>query len=358
MVRSIAVRRAFLLLVGLISLGLAACGGGGGGGSDDAQKLVRETFASSKPLRSGKLQVTAAIDAHGIAALGGPIKLSFAGPFDRGAKGDVPKFDFTVSVGLAGKTYSAGAASTGTQGFLSLQKDSYALPAAQYASLKKSFTQLQGVAQPKTKGGKLDWLTDPKVVGDSDVQGDPTTHVTGTVDVGKLLQEVEASQASGTKLSADQVARADKAIKHPTFDFYTGKDDHVLRRVTVGFTVAIPSSQRAQLGGLSSADVNLDYQVADLNKPQTITAPANPKPIAQLAPKLQALQQILSALATGNTGSSGSSGGTTTSPGTGSSGSSGSGSSGVSKQAQAYSQCIQAAGNDVAKQQKCADLLK
>lgn len=344
-------RRAIAIVLGLAAaLLLVACGGGGGGDSSQAQQLVRETFNANKPLDSGKLQVTATIDPHGLQTPTGPIKLSFAGPFDRGnGTTDVPKFDFTLSAALGGKTYSAGATSTGTSGYLSLQDTAYSLPASEYASLKKTFSQLQSAAQPKTTQGKLDWLSDPKVVGDADVAGAATTHVTGTVDVPTLLTDVEQAQGA-QQLSSAQLAQVRDAIKDARFDFYTGKDDHVLRRVTLGFTLDVPQSSQAQLGGLSSANVTLDYQVADLNQPQTISAPANPRPISELAPKLQALQQALQALSSGSLGSG-------AGTGTGS-GSSGGATPGVSKQAQAYARCIQAAGNDVAKQQKCAALLR
>jgi hypothetical protein len=351
------VRRAIAILIGLVALVLAACGGGGDNGSSDAQQLVKETFSSSKPLTSGKLQVTATIVPHDLQTDPGPIKLTFAGPFDRGnGTSDVPKFDFTLGATLGGQTYSAGATSTGSAGYLGLQSDSYALPASEYASLKKSFAQLQSVTQPKTSQGQLDWLSDPEVKGDATVGGAPTTHVSGTIDVEKLLSSLQKSQGSGSssqQLTDQQLSQVNDAIQNPRFDFYTGKDDHVLRRVTLGFTLTIPESQRAQVGGLSSADLTLDYQVTDLNQPQTVTAPSNVKPISELAPKLQALQQLLQGLSSGSLGS-GTSGGSSGSSGS----SSGGASPGVSAQAQKYAQCIQAAGNDVAQQQKCAALLR
>ena len=349
-----------VLLLGLLAGVLVACGGGSKGDSADAQKLIHDTFASSKPLTSGRLTVEATIVPHGLSTDPGPIKISFGGPFDRGnGKTDVPTFAFTLAGELGGQTYSAGATSTGKAGYLSLQNDSYQLPASEYARLKKSFAQLQSVAQPKTTQGRLDWLSNPEIKGDADVAGVKTTHVAGTVDVAKLLNQVQRSRPSGRQLSSAQIAQVRDAIKNPRFDFYTGKSDHLLRRVTLAFDFAVPAAQRSQVGGLSSAGVTLNYQVADLNAPQSIPTPTNIKPISELGPKLQSLQQIVQSL------SSGSLGGPSGSGASGSSGSSGSGSSGssgatpsVSKQAQAYAKCLQDAGNDVAKQQKCASLLK
>ena len=94
--------------------------------------------------------------------------------------------------------------------------------------------------------------------------------------------------------------------------------------------------------------IGLTLQYSDLNQPQTIKAPTNVKPFSQFQAKLSSFVQALS-------GADGRrrhrqqrcaapAGGTTTT---------GSASAGVSR----YSQCIQTAGGDVAKMQKCASLL-
>ena len=105
----------------------------------------------------------------------------------------------------------------------------------------------------------------------------------------------------------------------------------------------------SELGGVTSADIGLSMQYSDLNQPQTITAPTTVKPYSQFQSKVSAFVQGLQGAASGvlGSGSSGSSGGAGSSGGTSTSGSN------VSK----YSQCIQAAGTDVSKMQKCASLL-
>jgi hypothetical protein len=99
---------------------------------------------------------------------------------------------------------------------------------------------------------------------------------------------------------------------------------------------------------VKSADIGLTVQYADLNQPQTITAPSSVRPYSEFQSKVSTFIRGLQSAAAGvvGSGSSSSSGGTTP-------GGSGGSTSGVTK----YGQCIQQAGGDVAKMQKCASLL-
>ena len=103
---------------------------------------------------------------------------------------------------------------------------------------------------------------------------------------------------------------------------------------------------------MKSADIGLTMQYSDLNQPQTIKAPTTVKPFTQFQSKLNAFVQALQGAAAGAIGSSGASSG-----GASTSGSSGGTSTGAGSSVAQYSQCIQKAGTDVAKMQKCASLL-
>jgi hypothetical protein len=112
--------------------------------------------------------------------------------------------------------------------------------------------------------------------------------------------------------------------------------------------VPVTGNTSSELGGVKSADIGLTLQYANLNKPQTITAPTTVRPFSEFQTKVAGFVQALEGATSGALGGSGSggSGGGGTSPSTGSSSS-----------VQKYSQCIQQAGGDVGKMQKCASLL-
>ena len=120
-------------------------------------------------------------------------------------------------------------------------------------------------------------------------------------------------------------------------------------------TVPVSGAVSTELGGLRSADIGLTMQYADVNQPQTISAPKTLRPYSEFTSKVQSFVQSLQ----GSVGSSllpGATGGSSGSSGPGSSGSGSSGSS-ASGKLQRYSNCLTAAGSDVAKMQRCASLL-
>lgn len=323
----------------LVALVLGACGGGGA----DARTLIEQTFANPRQIRSGNVSATLRVRTQGMAQLAGrPIDLRFTGPFDRRGRREIPRFAFVLTAGAAGRpVFTAGATSTGSAGFLSLQGRAYALSAADYASFRRSFERVTQAAAPRGRAPKLAWLRRPQAVGVQDVAGAPAEHVTGDVDLAQLLASIEKDGGQGTPgLSPAQRQELLHAVKDPRLEFWTGEDDHLLRRVKVSFGLALGSGR--------SAAVSLDYELSALNRPQKISAPAHPRPGAELTARLQAysrmLQELLGGL--GTTASSGSgSGATPTRP--------------ADARSRRYARCLQAAGpTDIAAQQRCAALLR
>src|SRR4051812_9303235 len=159
MVRSRPMRRLPCVLLALLAaLTLAACGGD----SKSARKLVKETFGNAQKVKSGKVDVKLDLDVQGVPGLDKPVTVAFGGPFERPEKG-APRYDFDVTASAQGRTFTAGATSTGQAGFVSVQNTDYALPAAQYKRLNDSYKQVSGITQPKASGnGDLPWLEKPR----------------------------------------------------------------------------------------------------------------------------------------------------------------------------------------------------
>ena len=353
-------------MVVLASLGVAACGSSSGS-SGDPNTLLSQTFSGTHRVASGVLDLTLMINPSGSSTLNGPITLSFGGPFQTRGAGKLPESNFTASASALGRSVSLGILSTGTTGYVTLQGTSYQMPQATFQKLESSFAQL--ASSPGTSNGSgtlaklgvhpLSWLTKPTIVGTENVGGAQTTHIHAGVDVPALLTDLntvleKASTlgVSGTSSLKSGLSPATRnkiaaAIKNPSVDVWTGSSDKTIRRLTIGLTLPVTGKTSAQLGGMKSADIGLTMQYADLNQPQTITAPTTVRPFSEFQAKLATFLQALQGAAGGALGS-GSSGGASggTSPSTGSSSS-----------VQKYSQCIQQAGGDVAKMQKCSALL-
>jgi hypothetical protein len=360
-------RIALVTLVLAATVGLAACGSSSSGSSGNPNTLLSETFSGTHKVTSGNLDLSLTIDPTGSTTISGPITLSFGGPFQTRGAGKLPESNFTVSASALGRGVSLGIISTGTEGYVTLQGTSYQMPQATFQKLESSFAQLASSSGASSGSGSstlsklgiqpLHWLTHPTIVGTENVGGAQTTHIHSGVnvpamlnDLNTVLERASSLGVSGTSalrsgLSPATRAKIAAAIKNPSVDVWTGTSDHTIRRLTIALTLPVTGKTSSQLGGMTSADLNLTMQYADLNQPQTIAAPTAVQPFTQFQAKVAAFVQQLQGAAGSLLGGGSASGGT----GTGS----GSSSSGVQK----YSQCIQKAGGDVGKMQKCASLL-
>jgi hypothetical protein len=346
---------------------LAACGsssGGGGGGSSssgNAQGLLQQTFTGGHTVKSGVLGLTLTVNPSGSSTLTTPISLSLGGPFQSRGTGKLPASNFTIGISALGRKGSLGVVSTGTNGYVTLQGNAYQLPAADFQRLESSISSVGASGQSKTGLSALGinplhWLKNPSVIGSDTVGGADTTHIRAGVNVTALLSDLNTFLAKAAKTStttkipssippgtAQKIAAA---VQNATVDIWTGKSDKTLRKLALSLTLPVTGQASTLLGGLRSAGLGLTFQYSSLNQPQSIASPANVKPYTEFSAKMRGLLSGLQ----GSLGAAAS--------GSGSTGSTGQGAgAGTSTKIQKYSLCIQQAGQDVAKMQKCAALL-
>jgi hypothetical protein len=363
-----------LIAIGAVCLAVSACGGS----SDNATTLLKQTFGGAHKVSSGKLDIALTIDPSGSNTLKHPITLSFGGPFQSLGTGKLPQSNFNVSLSSGTSSGSIGILSTGTAGYVTFQGQSYQLPQASFQKLESSFSQI--ASSPGSSAGgsgvlsklgiqPLHWLQNPTIVGTENVSGTSTTHIRAQINVAALLSDFNTFLTRASSLgisgassfphgiSTASQSRIAGEVKSPKFDVWTGTGDKTIRRLQIGLTLPVTGQISTLLGGLRTAAIGLSMEYADLNQPQTITAPTSVQPYSQFQTKLktfeQGIQSTLAGQQPGATSGSGATGtGSTAAPGT-TTGSGSSSSSGI----QAYSRCIQAAGSDVAKMQQCAPLL-
>jgi hypothetical protein len=351
----------------LASTTIAACGSslatGGAGSGGSAQSLLQQTFSGQHSIKSGVLGFTLTLNPSGSSTLTTPVSLSLTGPFQSRGTGKLPASDFTIGVSALGRQGSLGVISTGTAGYVTLDGASYQLPAADFQRLESSFSSVEssGGNQAGLSGLGIHperWLKNPSIVGSETVGGADTTHIRAGVNITALLSDLstllaKAAKTSGTTKIPSSIPPATQqkiaaAVRNATVDVWTGTSDRTLRKLALNLTLPATGQISTLLGGLRSAGIGLTLQYSDLNQAQTIATPTNVLPYSQFTPKLQS---ALSAAETGLGATTGS-GGSSSQGGSGS-GSGGAGSSNVGK----YSQCLEKAGQDVLKMQKCASLL-
>ena len=349
-------RRCLLLLV----LPLLAVGcGSSGGGDASTPTLLKDTFSSNKTVKSGKLDVALGVDAQGLPSLTAPVAFKLAGPFSSVGAGKLPKFDFDLDIAAGGQTIQAGAVSLGDTGYLKFGGKTYSVGKALFDQFKSGYEKSQ--AQSKSSSGSTfkalgvdpsRWLTGARQVGKTDVGGTQTFHITSGVDVPRFLADINqllskaknlgGSTTEGVQGLSPQVqSTIERSVKDAKVDIYTGVDDHALRRLALSVSLAVPKDAQKQAGGLKSGDLRFDLTIADLNKDQTIAAPADALPFSELQAQIAALQGA-------------SSGQQAQSPPPTNSGTGTLPSGGASSK---YLQCVQKAGTDIAQVQKCASLV-
>ena len=367
------------LLLGVLAIGaccaaLSACGGG----SDNASTLLKQTFSGPHKVASGKLDIVLTVDPAGSTTLKNPITLSFSGPFQSLGTSKIPESNFNVSLTSGSGSGSVGILSTGSAGFVTFQGQSYQLPQSAFQKLESSFS---GIASSPGSSGQsnvlsrlgiqpLHWLQDPTVVGSETVGGANTTHIRATINVAALLTDLNTflSKASSLGvsgassfphgLSSASRERIASTVRNPRFDVWTGTTDKTVRRLQVGLTLPVTGQVSTLLGGLRTADIGLSMEYANLNQPQSITAPTSVRPYSEFQTRLRAFEQQVQSSVTSQLGGGGA--GTASAPGTPTTPTSPTtpaAPSGTTSKEQAYSQCIQAAGSDIAKMQQCAPLL-
>jgi hypothetical protein len=353
-------RPLLLLVIALASLAVAACGGGGDDdkatSSTDVNQLLKDTFSGGKNVKSGKVNLALKIDSSAAGAAAGPVSVTLAGPFETQGTGKLPKFKLDAALSGAGQNLKAGATSTGEKGFINFQGQEYAVSDQVFKQFKASYEEAQkkgsGNNQQSLATLGIDpqkWLKNAKNGGEAKVGDEDTIKITGDVDVNALLDDLDKalSQARSlglqgsenlpSRLTPEQRKQFADSVKSLDVEIYTGKKDTILRRMVVNLGLA----QAADTS--KTAKVALDLQLTDVNEGQEISAPSNTKPFDEL------VSQLGAAGLGGGLGGSGSSG-------SGSSG--GSSSSGSAETFKKYSDCVAKAGNDAAKAEKCADLLK
>src|SRR3954454_8371709 len=319
-----------VLALSLLALVAIVAGCGGGGSSEDAEATIDKAF--STPIKSANIALALEANVDGLAQLQGPVTVKLSGPFQSNGKGKLPSLDWDASFSGAGQSFAGGFTSTGDQLFLNFQNQDYEVPKAQVDQINQQLQSQSGQNKTLADYGidPKNWVTDASDEGDESVNGADTTHVSATVDIEKMLNDLnktieQAGAMGGTpaqQLTPQQISQIKDVVKDPKMDVYVAKDDDTLRRLNVEISFEIPQDQQAQLQGATGGSIKLSLDFSDVGQPQTIQAPANAKPLNQL-------QGALGGLGGGSTGSSGSSGSS-------GSGSSGSGSSPTADQLQKY----------------------
>lgn len=368
-------RRTAVLLAALLALSalvLGSCGGGsGGGGTDggDAQALLERTF--SQPIDSADVDIDAQIEIDGLDGFEEPLRIEATGAYVR-SEDTLPQLDLDIGIDAqgAGQTIQSGLLSTGDRVFLKFGGDFYEQPPEQVARNNRQLSR-----NGDKDGGSLsdlglhpsEWVVDAMEEGEEQIDGVATEHVSGTLDVEALVDDLNGlvKRSAGALGSGDgarplrrsDVQRLSETVENPSFDVYVGKDDDVVRRLSLRIDVSVPDDDRKDVGGITGGSIRFSAELRDVGGDQKVEPPSDSRPLSDLTTQLGGLGSI----AGDALGGAGDDGGATTTPDAGGEPSPGGASpDGAGTDVfERYGECLERARPDDAEAiTRCAELIR
>jgi hypothetical protein len=296
---------ALLAAVAVLATVFAACGGGdddeGGSSSDDPQKVVEN--ASLEGVKSGELDLSLQVNAEG--EEGGEVDVSLSGPFEEGAKGELPQLAMTAKVegSVEGEdvNFDGGLTLLTDRAFVDYEGTAYEVDPTTFGFVKSAFEQAQQkngeeditACQEAAEGIKFSQLAkNLKSEGDADVDGTSTTKVSGDLDIDggiDALIKLTEDPACSSQLEAagplpigeleEAKGELSKAIEKAHVDLYVGDDD-IVRKMAMELTVAPPEAKNEKV------ELEMELTLSGVNEEQSFPSPENAKPLEALFKQL------------------------------------------------------------------------
>lgn len=362
---------------------LAACGGGsddGGSSGEDPQKVLEN--AGLEGVESGELDMSLHVTAEGDE--GGDVDVSLSGPFEMGAKGELPQLEMTAEAsGNAGDEdidFEGGLTLLTDRAFVNYEGDAYEVDPTTFGFLTAALEQAQQsenegegditACQEAAEGIKFGKLAEQlKNEGSADVDGTSTTKISGDLSVSggiDALIELTEDPACSSQLEAagplplgeleEAKGELSEAIKKAHIDLYVGDDD-IVRKVDAELTIAPPGAEDEKV------ELEMEMTLSGVNEEQSFEAPSDAKPLEGLFKQLdvnplelleagqeEGLEGLLEGLLGGSLPG-------TSSGGSASGGASSGGADGAGANQKEYVECLQESKSP-ADLQKCASLVE
>jgi hypothetical protein len=175
-----------------------------------------------------------------------------------------------VSADVPGFSGRAGFVTTGDRAWFTRGNVGYAVPQAAWSKIVKA--RAKGTP-PTAKAPKLDvnpssWLQNVKSEGSERMDGVQVTHVSADVNSAAAIADVAKTLDSTGGIPAGAEKRLAQVVSNGHIDAWVG-DDKILRRVSFEMS--------GKGNGGRRVDMNLDFRLSQVNKPQDIAAPAKVK---------------------------------------------------------------------------------
>jgi hypothetical protein len=236
--------------------------------------------------------------------------------------------DVAIKAAFAGQNIPLGFKAAGGKAWIEFMNVWYEAPAELMSAMSSagstSTTINQADIMQQLKAAGLDpstWVKDLKLVGEEDIDGTKAYHLSGSVDIAKLITDAsKASQdgslqglipgaSTGTSVtlpSATDLSTITNEVgamfKSTTIDLWITKDGNQLRKAAVNAQIVPPAGQDAQ--GITDMTLKATVTMAPATGALNITAPTDVKPWADLQQALGGLSSLFGGALGGTTDTS------------------------------------------------------
>ena len=268
-------------LAAVAAIALAGCGDSGSPSADQgmsATQMIAEASAKTEAQQSYHVALSVKGDATAAKdALGGQVGAVLSQPIDISGEGTVQKpgkASLDLSLQLAGSPLQLNVTKVGAGLYVSALGQAFELTLPPRTATKANVGAL-----PSTLAN---WIADPQVVGQEDVDGVSMTHITGGIDTQRFADDVtdlvrSTGDATGSSaVSPQEVATIRKAVAEDTVDIWIGTDDMLFRRTTVHLKLDDSPATDASVRGIR---LDLDATLSDFGTTQQVTPPAGARKI-------------------------------------------------------------------------------
>ena len=290
----------FAVLTAMASV-FAACGSSSDSSSsdEDPQKVIEN--AGLEGVKSGNLDLSLHATSEG--KEGGNVEVSLSGPFEAGAKGELPQLEMSAeasgSVGGEDLDFEGGLTVLTDRAFVNYEGTDYEVDPTTFGFVKAALEQAQQqegsesgditACQKAAEGIKFSQFAEELVNdGSVDVDGTSTTKVSGDVNVAGGIDAViqlTEDPACSSQLEAagplplgeleEAKGELSKVVKKAHIDLYVGDDD-IVRKVAVELTI------QPQDAAHEKVELELELSLAGVNEEQSFSAPSDAKPLEGL----------------------------------------------------------------------------
>jgi hypothetical protein len=332
---------ALIIVLGLVVVFTAGCGAwigdaavpkaagaAGVAAPATAQGILEQAMTSQESLTNGTGEFSLSVNinadktklpAGAEALLGQPIALS--GTFSGSEQAKAAEASMNITV--AGQSIPVAMKMVDDKAWIQFMGQWYEMPvdtaAAGTTGTTEKAMDAAGMMQALATAGvdPTTWLTNLTLVGEETVGGTPAYHLTGTVDMNKIVTDAvklmsdknvqglmgslgsEMMGTTGTSLqmpSAQELqtlqSELGQVFQNVTIDMWIAKDTYQLRQAELNASLVPPAGQDAQ--GINGITLNAKMAVAPATTPVTVTPPTDAKPFSDLQNSLGALEGLFS----------------------------------------------------------------